>query len=339
MTVSVGVRDGSDRRYRLLVGAAACVIIGGGIRLAAEVLDSILLASLLAVAVVPVFDDLRRRGASRGIAVALTTLLLIAVVLATVGFVGMAGSQLFQMLPGYQDKAQALRQALESRMMAHGIDPGKVFSLDLVDPGRILGYSAGFLSQISNVLSQTLLLILIVAYILMERGLHGKAFQSGGIVTLVARDVRQYLVITAATGLAFSVLVYILMRAVGTSLALEWAVLAFILNFVPNVGFILSLVPPVIVTLLEHGWQRTLVIIAGYIVFNFIVDNLIKPRFMQSGLDIPPLLGLLALVVWGYLLGAPGALLALPLTIAVRRVIRTTDAAGTSAASEAVVSS
>ena len=111
------------------------------------------------------------------------------------------------------------------------------------------------------------------------------------------------------------------MRVVGTDLALVWAVLAFVMNFVPNVGIILSLVPPVILTMLELGWQRALVILAGYVVLNFVVDNLIKPRFMQSGLDVPPLLGLLSLVIWGYLLGAPGALLAIPLTIALRRVL------------------
>ena len=196
-----------------------------------------------------------------------------------------------------------------------------MFSLDLVDPQRLLRLAAGFLSQIGKALSQTLLLILIVAYILAERGLHGKAFQPGGIVAAVARDVRQYLVITAATGFGFALLVYLLMLVVGTDLALEWAVLAFLMNFVPNVGIILSLVPPVILTLLEFGWQRTVVILAGYIVLNFVVDNLIKPRFMQSGLDVPPLLGLLSLIVWSYLLGSPGALLALPLTIAIRRVV------------------
>ena len=176
--------------------------------------------------------------------------------------------------------------------------------------------------MVGKVISQALLLLLIVAFILAERGLHGKAFQHGGIAETVARDVRQYLVITAGTGLGFAILVYILMRVVGTDLALVWAVLAFVMNFVPNVGIILSLVPPVILTMLEFGWQRAVVILAGFVVLNFVVDNVIKPRFMQSGLDVPPLLGLLSLVVWGYLLGAPGALLAIPLTIAIRRVLQ-----------------
>jgi AI-2 transport protein TqsA len=321
MTHSAGLFDLSDRRYRLLIGTAAFVIVAAGIRTAAPVLNSILLAALLAVAVLPTFDWLRRRRVSKGLAVVLTTLLLVAVVMALLGFLGVAGTRLVQVLPRYQDKAEALQQGLKSWMIARGIEPERVLSLDLVNPGRVLSLAAGFLSQVGRVLGQTLLLVLIVAFILVERGSRDKVFQPGGKVARVAGDVRQYLLITAATGLGFAVLAYSLLRVVGTDLALVWAVLAFVMNFVPNIGIILSLIPPVVLTLLELGWQRALVILAGYLVLNFIVDNLIKPRFMQSGLDVPPLLGLLSLLVWGYLLGAPGALLAIPLTIAVRRVL------------------
>jgi predicted PurR-regulated permease PerM len=316
-----GLLPQDERRYRWVIGTAALVIVAAGIHEAAPVLNSILLSLLLAVAVIPAFDSLRRRGLSKGMAAALTTLLLTAVVAALLGFLGVAATRLVRVLPDYQDKAQALQQGLKSWMIGRGIEPERVLSLDLVDPGRLLGLAAGFLSQGAKVLSQTLLLLLIVAFILAERGFHERAFRPGGVATAVARDVRQYLLITAATGFSFAVVVYILMRAVGTDLALVWAVLAFVMNFVPNVGIILSVIPPVLLTLLELGWQRSVVILAGFLVLNFIIDNLIKPRYMQRGLDVPPLLGLLSLVVWSYLLGPPGALLAIPLTIAVRRVL------------------
>jgi predicted PurR-regulated permease PerM len=135
----------------------------------------------------------------------------------------------------------------------------------------------------------------------------------------MARDVRQYLIITAATGLGFSLLVYVFMLAVGTDLALVWAVLAFVMNFVPNIGMVLSLIPPVLLTLLESGWQRAVAILAGFLVLNFVIDNIVKPRFMKTGLDISPLVTLLSLIVWSYLLGPMGALLAVPITIVLRR--------------------
>jgi predicted PurR-regulated permease PerM len=315
----------ADRHYRLLIATAAFVIVAAGIREASEVLNSILLAMLLTVTVVPAFDALRRRGVSKGLAVVLTSLLLAGVLIALLGILGLSGTRLLQALPQYQDKALSLRKELESLMVSRGIEPERVFSLDLVDPNRLLGLAAGFLSGLGRVLSQALLLILIVAFFLAERGIRDHTFQPGGTAARVARDVRQYLGITALTGLGFSVAVYVLMRGVGTDLALVWAVLAFIMNYVPNVGIILSVVPPVILTLLELGWQRALVVLVAFLVLNFVVDNLIKPRFMQSGLDVPPIVGLLSLVVWAYLLGPIGALLALPLTIAIRRVLEDSD--------------
>ena len=323
----MSIPPGKDRHYRLLIGTAAFVIIAAGIREAAEVLNSILLAMLLTVTVVPAFDALRRRGVAKGLAVALTSLLLAGVLVVLLGVLGLSGTRLIQVLPDYQDRAQALQRGLADLLVSRGIHPERVFSLDLVDPNRLLGLAAGFLSGLGQVLSQALLLILIVAFFLAERGIRDHTFQPGGTVARVARDVRQYLVITALTGLGFAIVVYFLMLAVGTDLPLVWAVLAFIMNYVPNVGILLAVIPPVILTLLELGWQRALIVLAGFLVLNFVVDNLIKPRFMQSGLDVPPLVGLLSLVIWAYLLGPIGAILALPLTIAVRRVLQDADVA------------
>jgi predicted PurR-regulated permease PerM len=317
----------SDGHYRLLIGTAAFVIIAAGIREAAELLNSILLAMLLTVTVVPAFDALRRRGVPKGLAVVLTSLLLAGVLVVLVGVLGLSGTRLIQVLPHYQERALGLREDLEALLLTWGIESERIFSSELVDPNRLLGLAAGFLSGLGQVLSQALLLILIVAFFLAERGIRDQTFQPGGTTARVARDVRQYLIITALSGLGFSLLAYVVMLAVGTDLALVWAVLAFIMNFVPNVGIILSVIPPVLLTMLELSWQRALVVLAVFLVLNFVVDNLVKPRFMQSGLDVPPLVGLLSLVVWAYLLGPIGTLLALPLTIAIRRVLEDADLA------------
>ncbi|HKU60417.1 MAG TPA: AI-2E family transporter [Gemmatimonadales bacterium] len=317
----------SDRRYRLLLGTAALVIIAAGIREAAGVLNSILLAMLLTLTVVPAFDALRRRGVSKALAVVITSALLAGVLLAMLGVLGLSGTRLLQVLPHYQDRAESLRQGIEGMLAQRGIEPERVMSLDLVDPNRLLGLAAGFLSGLGKVLSQALLLILIVAFFLAERGVSDQTFRPDGTAGRVARDVRQYLLLTALTGLGFSVLVWLVMLVVGTDLALVWAVLAFIMNFVPNVGIILSVIPPVILTLLELGWQRAVVILAAFLVLNFVVDNLIKPRVMQRGLDVPPIMALLSLMVWAYLLGPIGTLLAVPLTIALRRVLQDADLA------------
>src|ERR687890_1256564 len=107
MTQPLAVRDQSDRRFRLLIGVAAFVIIGAGIQQAAELLNSILLAMLLTVAVLPAFEAMRRRGVPKGLAVALTSLLLAGVVLALLGLLGLSGIRLIQALSQNQDRADA----------------------------------------------------------------------------------------------------------------------------------------------------------------------------------------------------------------------------------------
>ncbi len=322
MSFPLGPLERLDRRQHALMTIAALVVIGYGIRAASSLLQSLLLALLLTVAVLPAFETLRRRGVSKGIATALTSVLLVLVAVALLGFLAVSGTQLVQVLPTYQEKVEALRQTLIATLSARGIDPDQVLSLDLISPTRVLGMAAGVLSGAGKVLSQALLLILIVAFILVETGSRGEAIQPGGRLYLITRDVRQYLLITAATGLGFAVVCYILMLSMGTDLALVWAVFAFVMNFVPSVGIILSVVPPMLLTLLEYGWTRALIILVSFLVINFVIDNVLKPRFMQSGLDVSPLIGLLSLVVWGFLLGPTGALLALPLTIAIRRLLQ-----------------
>jgi AI-2 transport protein TqsA len=327
MATSTGSDRQSERRFRLLLGTAALVVIAAGVRQSAPVLNSILLAMLLTVTVVPAFDALRRRGVSKGLAVVLTSLTLAGVLLAMLGLIGLTGTRLFQVLPHYQDRAETLRHDITGLLAARGIDPERVLSPDLVDPNRLLGLAAGFLSALGQVLSQALLLILIVAFFLADRGIRDRTFEPGGTAGRVAREVRQYLLLTALTGLGFAILVWVVMVALGTDLALVWAVLGFVLNFVPNVGIILSVIPPVLLTLLEFGWQRAVVVLAAFLVLNFVVDNVVKPRVMQRGLDVPPIVALLSLMVWAYLLGPVGALLAVPLTIAIRRVLEDNDMA------------
>src|SRR5918997_484331 len=98
----------SDRRFRLLIGTAAFVIVGAGIRQAAELLNSILLAMLLTVAVLPAFEAMRRKGVPKGLAVALTSLLLAGVVLGLLGTLGLSATRLVQVLPEYQGRAEEL---------------------------------------------------------------------------------------------------------------------------------------------------------------------------------------------------------------------------------------
>jgi AI-2 transport protein TqsA len=310
-----------DRLTPYLKLAAYVVVVGAGIRAVSGILDSVLLALTLTLAMTPLLQALQRRGLSSGAAIAVTTLVMLIAVLGLLSFLGLATTSLVRTVPVYQARVETLWENLGATAQGYGVDLNKTLSGDLLNPARIFAFAAGFLGSLGGVLSKAVLLLLIVAFILIEAGSRNIHLESTPRFSRIALEVRQYLGITAISGFAFAILSYALMLVVGTDLALVWAVLAFLMNFVPNVGFVLSLIPPVVLTFLEYGWQRAVVMAAGFVATNFVLDNVIKPKFMKSGLDVSPLVGLLSLLAWSYLLGPMGALLAIPLTIVGRGVV------------------
>jgi AI-2 transport protein TqsA len=132
--------------------------------------------------------------------------------------------------------------------------------------------------------------------------------------------VRRFVGLNGLFGAVIALLDFIIMLAIGTDAAALWAVICFLFAFVPF-GFMLSTIPPFVVTLLEYGVGRALLLFGIFFVVNFIGDNAIKPKIMGSGLGLSPLVIVLALLGWGVVLGPMGALLAIPLTLTLKQVL------------------
>jgi predicted PurR-regulated permease PerM len=112
----------------------------------------------------------------------------------------------------------------------------------------------------------------------------------------------------------------ILLQILGVDFAVTWGVLFFFLNFIPAVGFLLALIPPAIVGLLQSGWATALLVVIGYWAINFVGDNILKPKFLKKGLDVSIMAIVLSLLFWNWVLGAVGAILAVPLTLAIKNL-------------------
>jgi AI-2 transport protein TqsA len=125
--------------------------------------------------------------------------------------------------------------------------------------------------------------------------------------------------------------------AVGDAIALAilavpaaplWGLLAFITNYVPNIGFVLGVVPPALLGLLAGGWGELIAILVVYTLLNFVVQTLIQPRFVGDSVGLSMTVTFIALLFWGWVLGALGALLAIPLTLAVKALLVDVDPRG-----------
>jgi predicted PurR-regulated permease PerM len=131
-------------------------------------------------------------------------------------------------------------------------------------------------------------------------------------------SVQRYMLLRTVFGVVIAAIQTVAMLLMGVDFAVAWGVLAVITNYIPNVGFVLGLIPPVAVTLLEKGPVMALVLVVVYSVINNVIENFVAPRFMGEELGISTLFIFLSLIFWTWVLGASGALLAVPLTLAVK---------------------
>ena len=328
-----------DRRFRTLVSAAALVVIVQGLQAAAGVLDPLLMAAVVVACAAPLQQRLRRRGLGRGAAQAVTALTVVLGLVAFAVLIGYAAKALVETVPRYQDRLAALVASGATWLDARGIDASQSRLMALVNPGRLIGLASGLLQGVASAVSVALLIVMLSIFLLVETSAFwrhaGRAARGGTIsnvwqrrLTGVATDVQQYVWITLVTGAMFAVAVWLVMVLLGVDLPVLWAVLALVLSFVPGIGFVLAMIPPAMLALLEFGPTRALILVAAFVVINNVVDNVIKPRFLTEGFDLSPFVMFAAILFWAYVLGPTGALLAVPLTTAVRRLFFTPDEVG-----------
>lgn len=305
--------------HRFVLLAAGFVIIAAGLRAAAGPVNLLLLSMLLAGTIYPVPYWLTRRGWSKERAVLVT---LLGVVVGGVVLLLLLAASLRRLtdnMPVYQEAFGALVGRVNARLAARGIDAGGTLS---PDPERVIAMAAGLLRGALQALGYGLFTLILVAFLLLGMPLRASGTAPAGSTDArmddVAASVRRFVGINGILGGIQAVGVLLAMLAVGTDAPAVWTVLTFLLAFVPFGGLIAA-IPPTLLTLLEGGGGRAAVLLAAFFVVNFVADNILKPKFMGAGLGLSPLIIILALMLWTLILGPMGALLAVPLTIAITK--------------------
>lgn len=310
-----------------LVTLAAAMIIIAGMHFAAPIVNLILLSFLLAMSVTPLMEWVIRKGMSPGLAVTITILAVVFGGLVLTGLMGVSISRMIDQLPAYQPRVVEVKNSLIAFLSGMGIDVTALFSSERLSPQRLMQLATTLLSTGLGMVSMSFVIILIVIFILIEAAAHLSKIQRGeeakGVMShyfVFGKDVRKYVGIVSLIGLIVAVCNTILLIVLGVDFPVMWGVLSFLFNFVPSLGFIFSLLPPAILALLEFGWGKMLAVVIGFFLINSVTENVVKPRFMQKGLEISFLLIVLSLVVWTWALGPMGAILGVPLTMVLYRM-------------------
>jgi AI-2 transport protein TqsA len=134
-------------------------------------------------------------------------------------------------------------------------------------------------------------------------------------VVALTEDVRKYISVLTLINILVGLGDTIFLLIMGVDYALLWGLLAWFMGYIPSIGFMIALIPPVLMAYAQYDLQTALIVLVGYILINGGVENFVKPKRMGDSLNILPLVVFLGLFVWGFMLGGFGAILAVPLTM------------------------
>lgn len=309
---------------RTVVTIAGLVVIAAAIKIAAPIIVPILLAATFAIAFQPVTELLRKRGVPTFVAAVLTVLF----VLLALGGIGtlatIAVTNLAADAPRYAEQLKGVWQSALAQLNDVGL--GAVASgMATTDLGGRAGqYVQAAALWMSGAAGDLLNVLLLTVFIQLEASMLRRKLsivsRKSGLTnaTKAFAGIQQYLRVKFMLALINGIVLGGWCALWGVSNPILWGVAAFTLNFVPIIGSLISAVPPILLALIEHGIGTSIGVAAGYIAVNIAVDNMLEPRLMGRTLDISPLVLLLSLLLWGFLLGPIGALLSFPLTVSVR---------------------
>lgn len=302
--------------------AAAVVIVLAGIRAATPILAPLLVAVFFAMITAPLMKWLTRRGAPPVIAAAAVVAGLIGLFAAAVAFLGVAFAGFIRSLPQYRESLLEQMTVLAD----YGIDIGSFTIWDYIDQGFLIQQVAGIARGVGNIAIDAFLVFVGMGFLLIEAprlavvleryigadtSLYRHLAQSGSfLIDYVLVRTKVNLITGVGTGLFLAVL--------GVDFAVLWGFIAFILSYVPYIGLVIAAIPPTLLALIELGPAGAATVIVVISLIDSAAENLVLPRMAGRELNLSPFVVLFSVVFWGFILGAVGVFLAIPLTIAVK---------------------
>ena len=319
---------------RLLYGGAALVVLIAGLRAAQSILVPLLLAIFIAVLCLPLLSWLTRKRVPAGIAVVLVIAVAVAALAAVAAVVGSSITDFSARIPFYEQRFRTLATDLHVWLAAQGMPVSLQQAYDAADPGALMGLVSGALSAFASALSNLFLVLLVVIFILAEAAgmrrklvaaLETRADAKGDATTSrverldeVVSNIQRYLAFKTVISLGTAVCVGLWCWLLGVDFPFLWGLVAFLLNYVPNIGSLLAALPPVLLAMVQFGLGRALAVAGGFVVVNVLFGNLVEPLVMGRKLGLSSLVVFLSLIIWGFVWGPVGMLLSVPLTVIVR---------------------
>ena len=198
---------------------------------------------------------------------------------------------------------------------------------------NIPSYAASIASSLTSILASGGLILIYIGFLFLEQGHFSnkitalvadpnKEQDANKIINRIRDDIQKYITIKVITSSLTGILSYIILRIVDVDFAGVWALLIFLLNFIPTVGSIIATIFPALIALAQSdGYTLFLIVLFGIGALQVCIGNILEPRLMGSSFNLSPIIILLNLALWGYIWGIPGMFLCVPFLIIVTIIL------------------
>lgn len=312
--------------YHYVMSMAALVVIITGIKLGSEIVVPLLLSSMLALLAHPIVEMCVRRKIPRAVGIMLTLTLFVVLLIFVLASVVDTLQEFIVAFPSYRqelmDSWNKLREFLELRNIPLDLDSVS----EPFDTSVVMGFLTNLASRLGGIMSFTFLVVLSSIFMLLEAPLIPSKLRAAlsapdhelRAVQRFLQAFNRYVALKTLISMITGLMVGTMLWAIGVQFYLLWGLVAFLFNYIPNVGSFLAAVPGILVALLQLGYPDAILVTAGYLIINILIGNVVEPGVMGQGLGLSPLVVFLSLLIWGWMIGPVGMILSVPLTMFVK---------------------
>ena len=317
-----------------IISFAAVIVVIYGLQMAKELLVPFLIATFLALITVRPMLWMQQRRVPAFLAALIIVTLMMLLIFAVGTIVGRSIADFTAALPGYQERLDVIIDGfLKNVVRFLNLDESVKSIGDMIDPGWAMGFAATILNGLKNVLTDTFLIIFTMIFMLLEASSFGTKVEAafGQSAASLERpraflaNLGRYLGIKTLVSFGTGLSAWLLTWLIGLDFPLLWAMLAFLLNYIPTIGSIIAAVPAILLALVQIGPGAATATLAGFTAINVAFGNIIEPRLMGYGVGISPLVVFVGLIFWGWVFGPVGMLLSVPLTMTLKLALESDE--------------
>lgn len=304
---------------------AYLVIVITGLKMGSGIILPFLMAFFLFIIFLPLANKLNSLSIPNVITSIIVFTIIVIVIFLLGNFLISSSDDILKSIPYYQEKFHQVSPQIVAFFEQFNISLEISNIINIIEPIKIINYITTFFKSMGNIIISLFLTLILIIFLLLESSMISKKVlyftknkQQKDKLQLFLKSINRYVLIKTFTSILTGLMVWILLAYFNLQYAFLFAVLAFLLNYIPSIGSFIASFPAIFVSMLQLNMIDTLFIIIGYLVINILIGSFLDPKIMGKDLGLSTFIVFISMVIWGWIFGPLGMLLAVPLTIIIK---------------------